>query len=214
MRSTFSTGKHYEVIVSTKREVPEGKGRPAPNAAAIGLSMKNDGAHFKVFEDSDTFENLRSSGWFGINVIPIGKIDLLARAALTGWASAEPEFEDSEYEYVVGFPFLKAASVQIVCQAEKIEYSDGSDEYGNYRYVGFRALSTHARSKDESVVPIERGSAPLLEALVLATRWRIAEGDGKKELGNRISSLIEKAGSEGNEAEKRAVTLIEGFMEK
>ena len=84
----------YETIVTTLN--PDGR----PNAAAIGVTrVEGDKLELTVFQGSNTFENLKTTDTFGINMLETDQYALAIQAALKGWGDGEPEFELSEFEF-------------------------------------------------------------------------------------------------------------------
>lgn len=206
----FVEGSTYEVIVTTIRD----KGRGQPNAAAIGAVRHGASMAMKVFKGSDTFENLGSLKRLGINIITIDAVDVLAQAALRGWGSTEAEFSPDYYENMRDFPVLKCAAVQLDCIVEDWTETSGKDDYGTFHVAKFNAIPQAYRVKDESGRPIERGTRPVLEALVFATRWKVADGELRMFLWQRLKVYMQKALDEGGRANLRAVGLINDFLAK
>jgi hypothetical protein len=206
--STFLEGKTYEIIATTVRE----KGKGTPNSAALGIVRHGDHFDMKVFKGSDTFNNLRELPRLGINVIPVEAIDVLATAALRGWGSPEPEFDLDKYEQMRSFPFLKVAAIQIDCRIDEWTETTGKDEFGPYHIATFRAYPEAYRVVTEGQKPIERGTSVVLEALVFATRWKVATGDLKAFLCKRLKIYLDESIKKGGAANLRAVDLIDKFL--
>jgi hypothetical protein len=210
LERTFTEGRTYEVIVTTMRD----RGQGPPNAAAIGVVRRGQFLTMKVFKGSDTFDNLLAMKRLGINVITGDHIDMLAMAALRGWGSTEAEFGPEQYEDIRELPVLKFAAIQIDCAVEEWAEKDGKDDYGHYHNATFNAIPQAYRVKDENGRPIERGTKVVLEALVFATRWKVAEGELKQFLWQRLKVYIQKALDLGGEANLKALGLINDFLAK
>ena len=210
MEQTFIEGRTYEVVVTTVRE----KGKGTPNSAALGIIRHGDHFTMKVYKGSDTFNNLRELKRLGINVIPVESIDILALAALRGWGSPEPEFEADKYEQMKGFPFLKVAAIQMDCLVEDWEESFGKDDFGQYHIATFKAIPGAYRVITEAGKPIERGTVAVLEALVFATRWKIATGELKNFLYKRLRIYLGETINKGGAANLRTVDLIDQFLKQ
>jgi hypothetical protein len=211
MKRVLKVGRSYEVIVTTQEEGSSDQVRT--NAAAIGLTMTEYGALMRVYMGSNTFANLLATGTLGINVITMEEVEFLAIAALRGWGTDEAEFGDEHYDQSMDFPFLNVARAWFLCEARKIVLDmDAVDEYGPAGHMSFLALPMESRVASKDIVPIERDRSPIVEALVMATRWRMAKGERKADLGTKMDSLLEVAKKDGNEAEMRAVRLLERYI--
>jgi hypothetical protein len=208
--STFIEGRTYEVVVTTVRE----KGKGTPNSAALGIVRHGDHFDMKVFKGSDTFNNLRELPRLGINVLPVESIDVLATAALRGWGSPEPEFDADKYEQQRGFPFLKVAAIQVDCRIDEWTETTGKDDFGPYHIATFRAYPEAYHVVTEGAKPIERGTSVVLEALVFATRWRVATGDLKNFLYKRLKIYMGEAINKGGSANLKTVDLIDQFLKQ
>lgn len=207
---TFIEGRTYEVIVTTVRE----KGKGTPNSAALGVVLHKDHFDMKVFKGSDTFNNLSELKRLGVNVIPVEAIDILAMAALRGWGSPEPEFEPDKYEKIRNFPFLKAATLVLDCRVDEWEESQGKDDFGAYHIASFKAVPEAYKVVTEGSKPIERGTSAVLEALVFATRWKVATGELKNFLYKRLKIYLGEAINKGGAANLRTVDLIDQFLKQ
>ena len=210
MVGPFREGKSYEVIITTVNKL--GVLGEVPNAAAIGTTVRDGELGFKVYKGTNSYENLEEDPRFGINVVTHEEIDLVARAALFGWGSDEPEFDADDYEVFDRLPFLKAASVQLSCVMRDIDHEKGNDDHGGYELMTFKAVVKDERTLKGEVRPIERGSSPVLEALVDVTRWRISAPELKEGLKRGVEKHIERARGEGSEPVQRAILIVEEFM--
>ena len=211
MAPLFSDAKDYEVIVTTVNKL--GVLGDVPNAAAIGLKVR-DGLCLKVYKGTNTYDNLDEDPRFGINVVTQDEMDLLARAALYGWGSDEPEFDADDYEIFDGMPFLKAAAVQLSCEMKDKDREKGNDDHGGYELMVFKANVKDKRFLRKDARPIERGSSPVLDALVDVTRWSISAPALKEVLREKVEKDIERAREDGSEAVGRAILIIEEFLSR
>jgi hypothetical protein len=178
----------YETIVTTIN--PDNQ----PNAAAIGVQrVEGDNLKLTIFEGSNTFDNLKNNDLFGINILDIGQYDLAIKAALIGWGDSEPEFEQSEFEIYNNIPFLKRSKCWIVAKIESSSIQEISDEYGETRVMEIIAAIQDLISHEKINDPLtRRDDLPLLEAAVLATRYKVAQGDIQKIIRDNIQNLIDK----------------------
>lgn len=213
MKRVLKVGRSYEVIVTTQEEGSSDQGRT--NAAAIGLTMTEYGALIKVYMGSNTFANLLATGTLGINVVTMDEIEYLAIAALRGWGTDEAEFDEEHYDQSMDFPFLNVARAWFLCEARKIVLDmDAVDEHGPAGHMSFLAIPREANVTVNRITPIERDLSPIVEALVLATRWRISKDEKKAELERRIHSLIEEVRKDGTTAVVRAIGLLEAYIKQ
>jgi len=210
MADHFSEGNSYEVIITTVNKL--GVLGEVPNAAAIGMTVRGGELRFRVHKGTNTYENLEEDPRFGINMVTHDEIDLVARAALYGWGSAEPEFDADDYEIFDRLPFLKAASVQISCEMNDVDREKGNDDHGGYEVMTFGAVVKDERVLKKEAGPIERGSSPVLEALVNVTRWSISDPKLKKDLRAEVEKDIERVRKVGPKAVQRAILIVEEFM--
>ncbi|MCK5559879.1 MAG: DUF447 family protein [Thermoplasmata archaeon] len=200
----------YETIVTTLS--PTGR----PNSAAIGIQrIANDRLQLKIFEGSNTYDNLKNTeAKFGINILNIDQFDLAIKAALTGWGGLEPEFVLEDYEYQSKTPFLKVAKCRVVCDAESYSVNKVTDDYGTTQIMEIIANINNIIIKDKIETPLTRSEAlPLLEAAVWATRFKCSKGVVKIELKNKIDKYIKLAIEQGYIANSRElIDLIKQFI--
>ena len=207
LEGTFVEGKLYEVVVTTVRD----RGKGAPNASAMGIAREGMAFNMRSYKGSDTFNNLRALKRLGINIVTADQVDFLARAALIGWGTEEAEFAPEEYENMRGFPFLKAAIIQLDCKVEDWTENYGQDDFGDYHIATFQAVPDAFKAKT-ACTPVERGTSAVLEALVFATRWKVAEGELKEFLWERLKAYMDKAHQQGGPANLKALDLLDKFV--
>ena len=184
----------YEAIVTTNG--------PHINAAAIGVRRLDDRFHLKIFNMSNTFENIQRGEKdegivkFAINFIDSSQLELLCYAALRGWGSPIPEFPAEFFEKQNDVPFLKDAAACVICTPAKTEIEEVKDKWGAGTRMELTADIAEVLVKDpEGVEPIVRGpDEPLLDALVYATKFKVAKGAMKDKCRNKVEELITQAG--------------------
>jgi hypothetical protein len=202
----------YESIVTTNG--------PHMNAAAIGVRRLDDKFHLRIFNMSNTFENIQraesdgGSGKFAINLIDASQLELLCYAALRGWGSPIPEFAAEFFEKQNDVPVLKDAAASIICTPEKLEIEDIKDQWGSASRMELWADILEVLVRDpEGVEPIVRGpDEPLLDALVYATKFKVARGAMKDKCRNKVEELIEQAGRPGDVAHTLTMEALKEYF--
>lgn len=190
----IKNGQRYETIVTTNG--------PHLNAAAMGIQRFDDKFKLKIFEMSNTFENIQNrikengTCLFGINIIDAAQLDLICYAALRGWGSPIPEFSDDYYERIQEIPILRDAHANIICEPVTTDIEKIKDQYGqSSRMILTAQIVEVVVNNKESFQPLVRGpDEPLLDALVFATKFKIARGQMKDKCRNRVEELLERAG--------------------
>ena len=198
-------GITYETLVTTLNPGNQ------PNAAAVGVRrVDEDKLRLKVFEGSNTFENLRTADTFGINILETDQYDLAVKAALKGWGDTEPEFESSGYEFDNNIPFLKAAKCWIVCKIETSSIKELTDEYGKTYVMEIVAQTQDLILLEKIKTPLTRSpDLPILEAAILATRYKVASGEIQQKIKDQIDNILNNI-----ENEKELVGLLTDFLNK
>lgn len=195
----------YETIVTTLN--PDNR----PNAAAVGVRrVDEDKIKLNVFEGSNTFGNLKTADTFGINILEKDQYDLVVKAALKGWGDTEPEFEVSEYEYYNNMPFLKSSKCWIVAKIETSSLQELTDEYGKTQVMEVVAKVQDLILHEKIENPLTRSpDLPLLEAAILATRYKVASGEIQQKLKVKIDNILNEI-----ENENELVGLLTEFLNK
>lgn len=206
----FEAGRQYEVVGTTLGD--RGKGKA--NAAALGVTWDGESFGLRVFKGSDTFRNLRGLRRLGINVVSMDEVHLIARSALVGWDTDEDEFEEDDYVHNRGFPFLKEASAHIDCTVDDWTENYGQDDIGSYHVAIFKAVPERARVMKDGVMPVERSGNPIIEAMVMVTRWQVTEGRTREYLREKVEGLLDMARSDPKDSICKAVEVVEGFLER
>ena len=184
----------YETIITTNG--------PHINAAAVGIQWTDSGLHMKIFELSNTYDNLQNGQAgkgprkFCINIIDSSQIDMLCYAALRGWGSPIPEFPAEYFEMVNDTPVLKDARACIICEPAKSQIEEVKDSFGkSSRMDMIASIIDVVQMEKGDFKPIVRGPAePLVDALVYATKFKIAKGSMKDKCRSKVEELLEQAG--------------------
>jgi len=199
----FKDSVPYEVLVTTMDKSNR------TNVSAMGV-MKQQGIFLlRLFGGSNTFDNMKDLRMFGINVVH--GIDLIAKATLKGWGNEEPEFTDDAFEEFGGYPFLKDATAFIECKVTDWQEQSGKDQFGPYHIAFVKATATN-QNVTVPKEPMKRQDQPLVDALIMATRWKKAEGKAKANLEKVIRQLMEKSVANFDEKTFEAVGMLETYL--
>jgi len=175
----------YETIVTTLNPTNQ------PNAAAIGMHRVDDKLKLRLFEGSNTYNNLKTNNTFGINILEKRQYAIAVQAALKGWGNDEPEFELSEYEHHDSIPFLRSSKCWIVGKIDNTSLQDLTDEYGTTQIMEVVTEVQDLILHERIDTPLTRNDdLPLLEAAVLATRYKVAEGETRQRIKAQIDDIL------------------------
>lgn len=185
-----------EVVVTT--DGPEG-----PNAAPMGLVHTGDRFRLRVFQGA-TRRNLEAAGAGVVNVTfdPV----IFAKTALR------------EGVELVGDPVrLPVAAAYVPFSVESSRRSAVDDELGESEFTAFEvSLDEEERGEEEAAAP-GRGFCAALEALVHATRVRVAEERGLTGEAERLRIELREAAEDaerfGGERAREAVGLVRRVTE-
>jgi hypothetical protein len=208
----IAEGRNYEAIITTVG--------PHYNAAAIGIRRVDGKFQMKIFKMSNTFENIQDyqdnpdKCRIGINIIDSSKLDLLCYAALRGWGSPIPEFPPESYREVNDTPVLNDAAAWIICAPESSNIEEVKDTWGKSTRMNLTAGIVNIQLNGrEQIKPIARGpDEPLLDALVYATKFKIAKGVMKDKCRSRVEELLLKAGNPTDEAHILTIEALKEYF--
>ena len=169
-----------------------------------------DKLKLRLFEGSNTFKNLKLNDTFGINIIEKDQFDLVIKAALKGWGDDEPEFELSDYEFHNNIPFLRSTKCWIIGKINTSTSQELTDEYGKTQVMEVVTEVQDIILHDKIGSPLTRSDElPMLEAAVLATRYKVAEGEIREKIKTQIDNILN-----GIENENELVGLLTDFLNK
>jgi hypothetical protein len=208
----LSEGHWFETIVTTNG--------PHKNAAAIGIRRVKNKLQMMIFEMSNTFENIQKGKEeqdhyrFAVNMISPSQIDLLCNAALRGWGSPIPEFPDEFYSDLGDTPVLKSARAWIICEPEEHHIEDVKDSWGkSSRMVLIAEIKDVVLNEADEFKPIKRGpEEPLVDALVYATKFKIAKGSMKDKCRSEVENLLDLAGNPSDDAHRETMEALKEFF--
>lgn len=176
-----------EMIISTGLEFP--------NAAPIGIIVKNGRTFVRLFKGTHTWANVFKEKYLAANVV----YDSLLFVRSTFF-----DLEPSEFDYVsacgLNFPILKEAAAWIVFECTDLK---DTDQALVADLIPVKAGFIEANRKSLPVP--NRGFNAVLEATVHATRYQLTGEEKYLELIRRYESLASRCGGEN---EKKAMKLI------
>jgi uncharacterized protein len=177
----------YETIVST--------GLETPNAAPIGIILKDGRTFVRLFKGTHTWANVFKEKYLVANIVydPL----LLVRSTFF-------DLESSEFEYVsvcgLNFPILKEASAWIVFECTDIKDTDHA------LVADLIPIKAGFNDVNKKSLPVpNRGFNAVLEATVHATRYQLSGDEKYLKLIRHYESLAFKC---GGEREKQAMKLL------
>ncbi|MGC9060889.1 MAG: DUF447 domain-containing protein, partial [Thermoplasmata archaeon] len=186
----------YETVVITRNS--------HINASAIGVYIQHQKYFMRVFENSNTFQNLLRNKEFSINFVSFEQLGLLLRCALKGHNNDEEELNENEILFWNGIPYLKNTCAVIVRVVEAC-VQEICDWIGSTKCMEIIAEEIFSFGKMSEPV-IRSKNIPILECAVLATRYFDACPESKRKLRKKIEVLLPKI--EGWEAEVRIIRQI------
>jgi hypothetical protein len=202
----------YETIVTTFG--------PHINAAAIGVRRIDDKFKMKIFEMSNTFDNLNGKGKieepcrFAINIMDNSQIELLCYAALKGWGSPIPEFPQDYYEKVENAPVFREANAWIICEPFESKLEEIKDSYGKSTRMNLTAgIVKIILNNNSGFKPITRGpDEPLIDAIVYATKFKIAKGAMKDKCRSRVEKILENTVGQNDVGHTLTIEALKEFF--
>ncbi len=210
---SLRSGEIAETLVVTW----EGTGRRL-NLAAMGLRRgtrdPRSGFRAKLYAPSVNFRRLLRGARFGIHAVPLARVDLLARAALTGPGSGIRPPSRHAFERRGGTWYLRGLGGRAAGRVLERRRIVGTDSVGRFQMARVRLGVVPApRPPMAAVDPIRRGSEPILEALVDASRLRAAGPERRRELLVRVESSARRCGRDARPGVRRALGILLRFLE-
>ena len=162
------------------------------NAAPIGIITTTNGHFVKLYKGSRTFSNVQETNKLAANVT--SDVVLFVKAAFE-------KLDESHYSALSGFPVLKEAQSWIIFQAILEEKSS--------EYSLFQLTPITVKINQNELKAINRGLNAVIEATILATRYKITRDEREKEeilkLMKQYAAIVEKC---GGRREKDAIEIL------
>lgn len=162
------------------------------NAAAIGADIDRDSGelNFRSYRPSNTSVNLVVGSRFTFSLTEDPK--LFFKAALTGNNSSKPELSKDELCSKEGFFFPKESVMTFFCRINDMDPGSVVDEYGESEYLDYQADILRVSGSGEGIGRED----PLVDAMVHASRYHIADEEKKRELRQTIKDILTGESSE------------------
>ena len=175
-----------EVIVTTVSS--EGK----PNAAPIGIIRRDGKLIVRVFNGSQTYVNVRDTGLLAANMVydPV----LFVRSALSD--VGEDVFEFIKTDNGEDFPVIADCSAWMLFEAE---HNSGD------RVLVAELCPVTGIIRHQEIRPVNRAFNAVIEAVVLATRYKVFKNENYLLQIKSYRNTIYKC---GGSTEKKAYDLI------
>lgn len=170
-------------------------GFETPNAAPIGIIRKNGKTLVRLFDGSQTKENVSKEGYLTANVV----LDpfLLVRSTFSDLAPEEFCFVEIEGHR---FPVIKAASAWVAFECINVKNKD------SVLVAELLPLGAGFHGKNRAIIPApNRGFNAVLEATVHATRYQLTGEEKYADWIRHYEVLVRKC---GGQKEKKAMELL------
>lgn len=215
MSSTFQTNPKsiglkedylYEVLATT---FSINNNNIIPNTACMGIRLiDNRSIKLRPYPNTSTYKNLRSNKLITLNFVD--DIYLYALASLKGFKRSKniKIFPEEFYDYykiekikevfvnhsnseIVSLPYIKQAWAMIACVARGEEQIVKDDNLGELKVVEFTLSIISCDKFKESFKIFNRAENIALEAIILATKLKVAEEKKDKALVQKLEQKIE-----------------------
>ncbi len=155
------------------------------NAAAVGADIEKDEISFRIYKPADTAKNLEHNSRFTYSLTDTP--ELFYKAALTGADSSSGELDSEEIKEEDGFYYPVKATQTYFCKVTRITNDTVTDEYGtsDIRYI--KAEILYHKGKGSYI----QRKNPLVDAMVHASRYRIANDEAMKErIRRKVTEIL------------------------
>jgi hypothetical protein len=186
----------YEIIATTYSITENGK-EIKPNASCMGIRiLKDNEIQISPFSSTSTYKNLKKNSIVAINFVD--DVYLYALAALKeqespiGLIEFPPEYYEFKYLETrsMDVPFIKKAWGILVCKVSQEFEKTKQDGFGEVIIPVFKLNTIYHEKFQESFKFFNRAENLALEAIILATRLKIAKKKDDKQLFNKINEKI------------------------
>ncbi len=210
----------YEILVTTM-SIPSKKDS-LPNTSCMGIRLsENNLISIGPYPDTTTCRNLKANGLITLNFTD--DVYLYALAALK--APNKPidiplislDCYDTKRIIKTPFPYIKSAWAALFCKSIEEKEKIKRDGLGEVNITEFKLKVLHGLKLKESYKYFNRAENLALEAVILATRLKIAKERNDKAL---FASILEKINEyvntikriDKNENALKAINIVEKFI--
>jgi len=212
----------YEILATTYA-LDEKNNEIIPNMACMGIRIvDNDLIKISPYPNTTTYKNLKSNKFLAINFV--SDVSLYALAALKELPSEFKELPEDYYNYKeisennVRIPYIKEAWAilygEVVRESQKIK----KNGLGEVNLTEFTIKIFNFEKIRDSFNFFNRAENFALEAIILATRLKVAKEKNDQKLFNSIykeildySEDIKRFGQ--NKAALKAINIVLNFVE-
>jgi hypothetical protein len=198
-----------------------------PNTSCMGIRIRNNQIILKPYQNTKTYENLKTNSLICINFVE--NVYLYALAALKdpNLLKKYEIFPEQYYNYYIinndirlktnQIPYVKDAWAIIICKTKKVVNIDKEDVLGTVKLIKFKLEMLSILKLKDSYKLFNRAENLTLEALILTTRFKIAvekkNYDLMRDIQKRIDFIIEdiERFSENQDVAK-SINLIKDYI--
>jgi len=194
-RFGLKKGYLYEVLASTYYITEDGKAIK-PNTACMGIRLvENNKIKINPYPTTVTFKNIKEHSVIALNFVD--NVYLYALAALKekdfqiGLTEFPTEYYDFKHlpERAMDVPFIKEAWGILICEVESKDQRMKEDSLGVVMLTEFLLKVIYSENLRESFKIFNRSENLALEAIILATRIKVAKYSRNQEL---LDGLLKK----------------------
>ncbi len=213
----------YEILATTYA-LDEENNEIIPNMACMGIRIvDNDIIKISPYPNTTTYSNLKSNKFLAINFV--NDVSLYALAALKEFP---PDFKESQKDYYkykevsenrVQIPYIKEAWATLYGEVVGESQKTKKNGLGEVNLTEFTIKIFELEKKGDSFNLFNRAENLVLEAIILATRLKVAKEISDQELFNSIyneiidySDDIKRFGQ--NKAALKALKMVLNFVER
>ncbi|MEJ2294751.1 MAG: DUF447 family protein [Candidatus Lokiarchaeota archaeon] len=153
-----------------------------PNTSCMGIRIRNNQIILKPYQNTKTYENLKTNSLICINFVE--NVYLYALAALKdpNLLKKYEIFPEQYYNYYIinndirlktnQIPYVKDAWAIIICKTKKVVNIDKEDVLGTVKLIKFKLEMLSILKLKDSYKLFNRAENLTLEALILTTRFK------------------------------------------
>jgi hypothetical protein len=217
-------GHLYEILATTYYITEDGK-EIKPNASCMGIRVLEDKQiQISPYSSTSTYRNLKKSNIITINFVD--NVYLYALAALKERDSpirlTEFPLEFYEFKYLekraMDVPYIKTAWGILICEVSQEFEKTKQNGFGEVIIPVFKLNTIFHHKIQESYKLFNRAENLALEAIILATRLKIAKKKNDQQLFHKIyekildhKGNIERFGK--NEDALKAIALVGNYID-
>jgi len=195
-------GNLYEILATTFSKSAR-SGELEPNTSCMGIKLLENGLiKINAFPNTTTLKNIRETGIITLNFVE--NVHLYALAALKGSNSSitfplnnynyieiDNPFEDKLEKSTMLIPYVRTSWAFLICIVADEDQVIKRDLLGEINVSEFKLHVISSNTLKESFKLFNRAENLALEAIILATRLRVAKDKNDKSLILTIKEKID-----------------------